>query len=78
MVADLSSAYADQATSVKRGIELLNGRKDVLLQDEIQMKSPGEFYWFMHTRADIQVTDNAQSAILTVGTKKAVGTSPRR
>lgn len=59
-VADISSAYAD-ASSVKRGVRLLNGRKQVLIQDEIT--ATGSVMWRMHTNAT--VSTNGASATLT-------------
>lgn len=49
---DLTPAYAKTASSVVRGIALLD-RKRVLVQDEIQAKLPAEVWWFLHTSAKI-------------------------
>jgi hypothetical protein len=62
--ADLTSAYFD-ATSVKRGVRLINGRKQVLIQDDIT--SQGAIQWRMHTNASVTV--NGQSATLTIGSE---------
>ncbi|EAU92705.1 heparinase II/III family protein [Coprinopsis cinerea okayama7 len=51
-VTDMTSAYFS-ATSVKRGIRLLNGRRQVLLQDEID--ASGSVQWRMHTNATVEV-----------------------
>jgi len=61
---DMSSAYFN-APSVKRGIRLLNGRKQVLLQDEIN--SSAAVMWRMHTNAT--VTISGTSATLTLDGK---------
>lgn len=53
-------------TSFKRGIRFLNGRKQVLLQDDIT--ASGEIMWRMHTNAT--VSTNGNSATLTIGDKK--------
>ncbi|KAL7285465.1 hypothetical protein ACG7TL_000562 [Trametes sanguinea] len=63
--ADLTSAYGN-VTSFKRGIRFLNGRKQVLLQDDIT--ASGEIMWRMHTNAT--VSTNGNSATLTIGDKK--------
>jgi hypothetical protein len=47
---DMTSAYFD-VTSMKRGIRMLNGRKQVLLQDEIA--TAGSIEWRMHTNATV-------------------------
>ncbi|KAJ8509422.1 hypothetical protein ONZ45_g8412 [Pleurotus djamor] len=64
-VTDMSSAYG-QATSVKRGVRTINGRKQVLIQDEIQTQS--SIQWRMHTNAT--VTTDSNSATLTIGDKQ--------
>ncbi|KAJ7172066.1 heparinase II/III family protein [Mycena filopes] len=60
---DMTSAYFD-ATSVKRGIRLLNGRKQVLLQDEVN--TPKAVQWRMHTNATVNVDSSGTSATLTL------------
>jgi hypothetical protein len=49
---------------VKRGIRLLNGRKQVLLQDEITA-SQG-IQWRMHTNATVAIDSSKTSATLTL------------
>ncbi len=51
------------STSVKRGARLLNGRRQFLLQDEINSQS--EVMWRMHTNATVQTAGT--SATLTIG-----------
>ncbi|KAJ3573667.1 hypothetical protein NP233_g2289 [Leucocoprinus birnbaumii] len=58
-IADMTSAYAN-VQSVKRGIRMLNKRRQVLLQDEVN--SSGTVDWNMHTNAT--VTTNGASATL--------------
>jgi hypothetical protein len=53
-VADLSAAYADEARRVWRGVALL-GRRDVLVQDELQLARRAEVAWQMHTRAEVEL-----------------------
>jgi len=60
---DMSSAYFD-ATSVKRGIRLLNARQQVLLQDEVDAQ--GEVMWRMHTNATVTIDSSGTSATLTL------------
>ncbi|TFK30808.1 heparinase II/III family protein [Coprinopsis marcescibilis] len=59
---DMTSAYFD-ATSVKRGVRLLNGRRQVLLQDEIDAGSA--IQWRMHTNAtEISIAEGGTSVTL--------------
>ncbi|EIW64257.1 uncharacterized protein TRAVEDRAFT_68108 [Trametes versicolor FP-101664 SS1] len=62
---DLTSAYADTVTSWKRGVRLLNGRKQVLVQDDITASQA--IMWRMHTNAT--VTPDGTSAKLQIGDK---------
>jgi hypothetical protein len=66
-VLDLTTAYAGNATNVRRGIALLDGRKRVLIQDEVRAEKPFEYLWFMHTDAEIAVAAEGGSAKLTKG-----------
>ncbi|KAI9513057.1 chondroitin AC/alginate lyase [Russula earlei] len=61
-VFDLTSAYS-AVTSFLRGVRLLNGRRQVLIQDEIN--ATGTVMWRMHTNATIALGANSQSATLT-------------
>jgi hypothetical protein len=65
-IADLTSAYANRARRVERGISLVN-RQQVLVQDEIQTSKPEPVWWFLHTRAEIKLGDPARTATLTIG-----------
>ncbi|KAG6896416.1 hypothetical protein C0992_008418 [Termitomyces sp. T32_za158] len=60
-VTDISSAYFNGDT-VKRGVRLLNGRKQVLIQDEIQTSSSVQ--WRMHTNATVTIDSSGTSATL--------------
>jgi hypothetical protein len=62
-IADLTAGYAAHAQSVKRGLAMLN-RRQVLVQDEVEMKEPGAVWWFMHTPASIDVAAGGRAARL--------------
>ncbi|KAG1784122.1 chondroitin AC/alginate lyase [Suillus placidus] len=63
-VADLSSAYFN-VTSFSRGVHLINGRKQVLIQDEINASAP--IMWRAHTNATIAISTDGFTATLTIG-----------
>ena len=70
-VYDLSDIYSQNATSAKRGFMLGDDRNTLLIQDEITFKKPNsDIYWFMHTKSDIEVSEDKKSAILTKNGKK--------
>lgn len=60
----MSSVYR---TSVKRGVRTLNGRKQVLIQDEIAAQ--GSIQWRMQTNATVSVDSGGSSATLTLDGK---------
>lgn len=62
-LADLTPAYARQASKVWRGIALLGGSQ-VLVQDEVQAQKPAELWWFMHTPARVKIEQGGRAAIL--------------
>ncbi|MBV9470229.1 MAG: heparinase II/III family protein [Abitibacteriaceae bacterium] len=68
-VADLSAAYAlVGATRVQRGVAMLPGRHQILVQDEIAAKQPVDVVWSMHTKAAVTINANdAHQATLTQG-----------
>jgi hypothetical protein len=68
-ITDLTSAYAG-VTSVRRGIAMVNGRRDVVVQDEIRASTPATVWWFGHVKlaaAQVQFAADGRSAILTQG-----------
>ncbi|KAJ6618886.1 chondroitin AC/alginate lyase [Mycena sp. CBHHK59/15] len=66
-VADLSSAYFN-STSIKRGVRLLNGRKQVLIQDEIDTSASVQ--WRMHTNATVDASGTSATLTLDGQTMK--------
>ncbi|EJD45784.1 hypothetical protein AURDEDRAFT_114063 [Auricularia subglabra TFB-10046 SS5] len=70
-VTDMTTAYDGQASSVKRGIRLINNRKQILLQDEIT-STGGAIMWRAHTNAT--VTPNGSSATLSLNGKTMMAT----
>lgn len=71
-VVDLTSRYPDDVVSWKRGFLLFNGRREVILQDELRVDRPVEAIWSMHTRADIAISSDGHTATLTQGGRTLV------
>ena len=63
-IADLTQAYYPKASKVLRGISLQNRRKQVLVQDEIRADTPINLLWFMHTIANISISEDGKTAML--------------
>lgn len=62
-VTDLSAAYAKQARAVQRGLALLD-RQRVLVQDEVHAGQAVDLWWFLHTRAEIDLAGDGKTATL--------------
>lgn len=69
-IADLTPAYRGKATSVKRGVALIDGKSKILIRDEIISVKPLEVCWFMHTQAQIELRDGGRSAVLSQGNER--------
>ncbi|HSW01865.1 MAG TPA: heparinase II/III family protein [Sedimentisphaerales bacterium] len=54
-VVELTDAYDDFAGSARRGLAMIEGRRAVLVQDELDIKTPCELAWGMTTDAEIEV-----------------------
>jgi hypothetical protein len=52
---DMSRLYDDDASHVERGIEMID-RKQVLIQDEVELKGKAELRWNMHTNAEVRIS----------------------
>ena len=52
-----------------RGLALLN-RNQVLVQDEVRSDKPADVWWFLHTPAQVKVSDDGATATLIQGEKK--------
>ncbi|MGC8743384.1 MAG: heparinase II/III domain-containing protein [Verrucomicrobiia bacterium] len=61
-IADITPAYK-KVSSLKRGMMLLD-RSRLLIQDELNALEPSKFYWFMHTPAKIEISQNGKIATL--------------
>ena len=67
---DMTDAYRmNGASKVTREFELYNS-SCLKITDKVKCIVPSEIYWFMHTKADIEITDNGKTAILTMGGKQ--------
>jgi len=58
-ITDMSSAY--DGAHIQRGVRLLSGRSQVLIQDEIQ-EAEYASQWRMHTSADIVILEDGKKA----------------
>ncbi|PWN36949.1 uncharacterized protein FA14DRAFT_159220 [Meira miltonrushii] len=66
-VTDMSSCYNTSASTVVRGIRFLNGRRQVLLRDEIASNSAiTDINWRVHTNATITLSSDKKTATLTL------------
>ena len=65
-IADLSTAYVKNVTSLLRGYRLTDNRGAVEIRDEMNLKTPNsQIYWFMHFKDDITYSINGNTVTLT-------------
>lgn len=69
-VCDMTPSYADNAKKALRGVKLFDNRSAVLIRDEIETFKESEIYWFMHTDAEIELSEDGKVAYLTKNRKK--------
>lgn len=75
-IGDMTNVYtADKGVkSFLRGVKLDNNRTRVTVQDKFVLSKPAEMYWFAHTEAEITVSEDKKSAVLTKNGKKLLAT----
>ena len=65
-VLDLTSLYGDKVTDYKRGFYMGDERETLIVQDEVKMIEPdNEFYYSLHTKGDIAISQDGKSATIT-------------
>lgn len=70
-VMDMTSVYKhENVKSVKRGISLCENRSRFVIRDEIETYYPSEIYWFMHTDADVSISEDKKEAMLSKNGKQ--------
>ncbi len=72
-ILDLTPVMSNVVTRAWRGFQLFNGRRDVLVQDEIITSSPATAWWFMHVQTnttDVAIDPDGTAATLTQGAER--------
>ena len=69
-VYDMSDLYAD-ASKVKRGFYIDENYSVLTVRDEIELTKNSEVWWFMHTKANIEILDKT-TALLTQDGKSLI------
>lgn len=65
-IINMSESYGAYAQSVRRGAKTADNRNSVIIRDEItSLKQKSDIYWFMHTKAAVELLDDGKSAVLT-------------
>lgn len=73
---NMTDAYRmNGAVKVTRDFELYNGYSSLKITDKVKSLIPSEIYWFMHTKADIDISGDGKTAVLTIGDKQIKATS---
>lgn len=73
---DMTDAYRmNGATKVEREFELEKEYTALKITDNVKCLFKSDIYWFMHTKADIEISEDGKTAILSVGDKQLKATS---
>lgn len=68
---DMTDAYRmNGATEVTRDFALETEHNRLRIEDNIKCILKSEIYWFMHTKADIEISEDGKTAILSIGDKQ--------
>ena len=71
---DMTDAYRmNGVTKATRKFELYKD-SGLKITDNVNCLVPSEIYWFMHTKADVEITENGKDAILTINGKQMKAT----
>ncbi len=70
-IINATPAFSNDETvfSAKRGFYMLDNRHKIIIQDEIEAKN-ADYWWFMQTKAAIQIAADGKTAILEQNGKK--------
>lgn len=70
-IIDATPAFSDDetVTSAKRGFYMLDNRRKIMIQDEIQAQN-ADYWWFMQTKAAIEIAADGKTAVLKQNGKK--------
>lgn len=71
---DISKAYQNYASSVIRNAEFDKVSGKLSLHDKISLNDAYDTYWFMHTKANVEISDDKRSAVLTQNGKSVTVT----
>ena len=62
-IMNLTPAYSKYANRVWRGVRMPS-RKQALVVDEVEPKTPSEVWWFLHTRAEAELSQGGRCALM--------------
>jgi len=65
-IADLTNSTSN-LSSWRRGVQLFDGRTQLLVQDEVYSSSSTDVVWSMHTAANISISQDGRTATLWLG-----------
>lgn len=71
-IGDLSNAYRSDFGVIKyeRGVALLKKTGVAVIADEAAFEKAADAYWFAHTRAEIEISEDGRRAVLTQNGKR--------
>lgn len=74
---DMTDAYRmNGCVKAERGFELYNNRTSLKVSDNVKCLVKSDVYWFMHTKADIEISADGKTAILSLNGKQMKASLP--
>ena len=75
-ILDMTDAYRMNGVyNAEREFELYNNHSSLRITDNVSCFVKSDICWFMHTKADIKISEDGKTAILTIGDKQLKATS---
>ncbi len=68
-VVDMTDAYPNKVTYARRGMMVDRETEQVVVQDELNLTSSNDLWWFMHTKAKIEIGEDGKTALLSQNSK---------
>lgn len=73
-VVDMTAAYKKYAKSVIRGMMVFDRKRQVMVRDEITGRDAPNVWWQLHTPADIELSADKKTAVLSLGGERMLVT----
>ncbi len=63
VILDMTPAYKDKAANIERKLQLINNRKNLVIEDNFTLKQCEEVSWQMHTKSEIEIISDTKAIL---------------